>query len=380
MGVPRTRRDFMKATLGGMAVGAAGGIGLVAPRAMRGAVTSRTISKPIRLRQGESLRDVELVLAEGFQFDSTLSAVYSSSPDVTVKNVTLRGSPNWQSRWNSSRKFQDELPGGMPADMAGIRFQKCPRAVLDGVRVEGFPREGIVGFGLDNAVIRDVQITRCFMGLRIQHYAPNHNVHVSNVHVRDLWGSPRKLEQHGESKLHPGVSNGGDGLALTSLRDSTIEDCSVLGEQYASYKLTHPMNVTGRRLRGISLMVQGTADRVWKIHKEPCRGTRILDSTFDKSLGSGAIAKEGNGLQISINVADLLIKNCSLKASGKGGSGLQVAIDSHARIEGCTFEGFNGMRGNQPCYAIDVLAGCSINEDFEALNTFVDQHRLIRRA
>jgi hypothetical protein len=70
---------------------------------------------------------------------------------------------------------------------------------------------------------------------------------------------------------------GGDGLALSTLRDSTLEDCTSVGEMFASFKLTNPQRVAVRRLRGASLMVQGTADAEWIIHKEPARDVVLED-------------------------------------------------------------------------------------------------------
>jgi hypothetical protein len=62
-----------------------------------------------------------------------------------------------------------------------------------------------------------------------------------------------------------------------------------------------------------------------------------------------------------------------------GGHGIQLALDAHARVVDCTFEGFNGMRGGQPCFAADVYEDSSLNADFEQRNRFVNQERKVKR-
>jgi hypothetical protein len=172
---------------------------------------------------------------------------------------------------------------------------------------------------------------------------------------------------------------GSDGMALHSLRDAVVRDSAVLGEQFASFKLVNPQSTEVSGLRGIQLMLQGTSDLAWKIDKEPSRNTVVRSCTLDKSLGSGALAETGNGMQISWHVKDLTIENCTLIAAGQGGHGIQFAVDVHGRITGCTFDGFNGKAGVTPSCALQLVDGSTVNEDFAQVNTFVNQDRILLR-
>ncbi|TMA31814.1 MAG: hypothetical protein E6J87_14690 [Deltaproteobacteria bacterium] len=201
--------------------------------------------------------------------------------------------------------------------------------------------------------------------------------------ARDLWGpGPGKWPGVGgpPSRLRPGGFIGSDGLVCHSLRDAVVRDCSTLGEQFASFKLVNPQRVEVSGLRGIQLMVQGTSDLAWKIDKEPSRDTFVRNCVFDKSLGSGEIADEGNGIQVSWNVLGLRIENCTLIASGHNGHGIQFAGDAHGTVVGCTFDGFNGTRGTNPAHAVEVLDRSSVNEDFAVVNTFRNQRRILLRS
>jgi hypothetical protein len=266
--------------------------------------------------------------------------------------------------------------------MCAIRLQKAPRVRIEGVTIEGFPGSGIDAFGLDDGVIRDVSVTRCFLGIITRHYAPSSGLLIERVQVRDLWG-PGAGKWPGTggppSQLRPGGFIGGDGVVCESVRHAVVRDCTVLGEQFASFKLVNPQDTEVSGLRGIGLMVQGTSDLEWKIDKEPSRNTRVRNCTFDKSLGSGEVANEGNCIQVSWHVENLLIENCTLVAAGHNGHGIEFAVDAHGRVVGCTFDGFNGMRGNAPAHAVELFDHSSVNDDFASVNTFRNQRRILMR-
>jgi hypothetical protein len=216
------------------------------------------------------------------------------------------------------------------------------------------------------------------------HNAPSRHIHLQGVHVRDMWGpAPGNWDRGGRathaqgfpSRKRPGGFIGGDGLALNTLRDSVIADCSAVGEFFGSFKLTNPQRVEVRGLRGGNIMIQGTSTADWKIHKSPARDVWIHDCVFDKKLIHGP--NDGmNCVQISQNVGMVRIERCTLRASGKGGHAIQVVGDSHAQVVGCTIDGFNGRRGPNPAHAVHVLRGSSVNDDFEKANIFVDQQRI----
>jgi hypothetical protein len=394
---PFDRRRFLAgAARGAAALAWAGaGVGGVVACAVRAAGTSaagtsaaaipapsvETLHSPIVLQKGEVLADRRFELAPDFAWTSSMAAIYVAAPDVTIRNVELVGALTWLPRWNVYNEPRG-APPGINSGTCAIRLQRAPRARIEGVRIAGFPRSAIEGFGLDDAVIRDVKITRCFTGIKTDYYAPNPRLRIEGVEVRDLWGpGPNRWPGVGgaPSRLRPGGFMGSDGMALHSLRDAVVRDSAVLGEQFASFKLVNPQSTVVSGLRGIQLMLQGTSDLAWKIDKEPSRNTVVRSCTLDKSLGSGALAETGNGMQISWHVKDLTIENCTLIAAGQGGHGIQFAVDVHGRITGCTFDGFNGKAGVTPSCALQLVDGSTVNEDFAQVNTFVNQDRILLR-
>lgn len=390
------RRRFLIA-LGSSAAAACAGSVLGAPRDGVAAEDSRAgaapgataaaaaapeiLRRPIELRAGQTLADRRFLLAPDFRWSSVMAAIYVAAPDVTIRNVELVGAASWLPRWNVYNEPAG-APPGINSGTCGIRLQRAPRARIEGVRIEGFPRSAIEGFGLDDAVIRDVRIQHCFTGIKTDHYAPNPRMRIEGVEVRDLWGpGPERWPGVGgpPSALRPGGFLGSDGMALHSLRDAVLRDSAVLGEQFASFKLVNPQDTVLSGLRGVQLMIQGTSDLEWKIDKQPSRNTVVRDCVFDKGLGSGDLARQGNCIQVSWHVKGLRIENCRLVAAGQDGHGIQFAVDVEGTVVGCSFEGFNGMRGQTPAHAIEVLGGSSVNADFAQANRFVNQRRILRR-
>ena len=212
---------------------------------------------------------------------------------------------------------------------------------IENVRIQGFPGSGIDGFGLADGVIRDIRVTRCFQGVTIRQYEANPRLLIERVAAHDLWGpGPGKWPGVGgpPSRLRPGGFMGSDGLVCHSLRDAVVRDCSALGEQFGSFKLVNSpvarVQVSG--LRGVHLAVQGTSDLEWKIDKEPSRDTVVRDCVFDKNLGAGEIVDGGNCIQVSWNVLGLRIENCTLIGAGHDGHGIQLAVNAHGTVVGCS--------------------------------------------
>lgn|GEM_PF-4991011 len=347
-----------------------------------GSLKTETLRRPIVLERWDVLENRRLVLAPDFGWTTEKAAVFVSAPDVTIRNVEIIGSDTWLSRWNAYEEPRSAKPG-ICAGMCGIRLQNAPRIRIDNVSVRGFPGAAVDGFGLYDGSIRNVTATACFFGLVTRQYAPNAGLVIERVHVRDLWG-PGAGRWPGvggaPSRLRPGGFMGSDGIVCHSLRRAVIRDCSVTGEQFASFKLVNPQDTEVSRLRGSSLMIQGTSDLQWKIDKEPSRNTRVRECVFDKSLGSGPFADEGNAIQVSWHVHDLSIERCTLLASGRDGHGIQFAVDSHGRVTNCVFDGFNGTRGVTPAHAVELAdRTCSVNADVAAVNTFRNQRRILLR-
>lgn len=342
------------------------------------------LREPLVLGDGASLVDRVLVLAEDFRVTRADAAIRVEGSKVRIRNVRLLGSEQWDPRWNTRPRRSREVPSSL-SRTAGIRIEKVRDVELSQVDVEGFPRSGILGSRIDGGVFRDLRVHHCWAGLRLEPPGPNRHILVERVEAWDMW-APADGTWNGwpkrplPSRQRPGGFIGGDGVVLNSLRDSVVADCSATGELYGAFKLTNPQRVEARGLRGTNLMVQGTAGNLkhqWDTHKTPSRDTRIHDCVFDKGLGWGACALGGNCLQISQNVESLLIEACTLKASGHDGHAIQLAHNAHARVVGCTIEGFNGVRGANPAHAVDLAHGSTINADFAQVNRFIDQKRIL---
>jgi hypothetical protein len=340
------------------------------------------LRNPIVMKPGEILADKRLVLASDFRWTPTKAAIYVPAQNVTIRNVEIVGASSWLTRWNAYEEPRGAGPG-ICTGMVGIRLQNAARARIEDVSIRGFPGAGIDGYGLQDAVIRGVTVTACFFGLITRQYAPNSGLLIERVEVRDVWGpGPNRWPGVGgpPSQLRPGGFIGSDGIVCHSLRNAVLKDSSVLGEQFASFKLVNPVDTEVSGLLGTNLMIQGTSDLEWKIDKEPSRNVRVRDCTFDKGLGSGAFADNGNAIQVSWHVRDLLIERCTLIAAGKNGHGIQFAVDAHGRVVNCVFEGFNGVRGVTPAHAVEVSdRTSSVNADLAAINTFRNQQRILLR-
>jgi len=163
---------------------------------------------------------------------------------------------------------------------------------------------------------------------------------------------------------------------LNSLRDSTLSDCVATGEMFGAFKLTNPHRVAVRRLRGAGLQVQGVNEGVSGAGMRPASDVVIEDCVFDKGLGSSPTVNGANCMQLTKFVGSTLVRRCLFSAAGTGGHGIQVVDNSHARIEGCTITGFNGIRGTTPAHALHVELKSSANADFAHVNTFVNQRRI----
>lgn len=343
--------------------------------------TLEVLRRPIQLSSGDVLENRRILLAPDFAWTPAMAAIYGKGSGIAIRNVELVGVARWQSRWDQYYE-PDDGPPGIPAGCAGIRLQETPGVQIQDVNVRGFPGAGIASYGVDEATIQGIRVSDCFHGVVTEWYRANHRVLVDGVDASNLWGpAPGKWPKTvgPPSLLRSSGFIGGDGLVLASLRDSIVRNCRVHGEQFASLKLVNPQRVQVSGIEGVGIMVQGTSDLEWKIDRAPARDVSITSCIVDKSLGSGAIADEGNGFQVSWNVENIVIRSCTLRAAGRNGHAIEFAKNVHGRVEGCTIEGFNGRRFANPAYAVSIADNSSINPDFERVNTFVNQTRLIDR-
>lgn len=334
---------------------------------------------PILLQAGERLTGRRLWIAEDFAWNSWLAAVYIAGAGVVVEDVELYGASSWHPRWNA---YQEPAggPPGIPSGCVGIRAQGAPGLHVSGVHIEGFPSVAIDAFGVSDGVFSDVTVTRCFQGICLRQYQPNPRAQIRRCSIRDLWG-PANGSWPGVDNLpsvvNPGASMGSDGIVVFKMSDGVISDCEILGEMFGGFKIVNPQRSQILRVRCPVAMVQGTSDLAWNIDKEPSRDTLMQDVVIDKSLGAGKAVQGGNGFQISWNVRSLAVRGCSFIAAGHDGHGVEQAGDCQASFQGCTFRGWNGVRGTDPAHALHLLDGAKTNLDFQPLNQFVDQQRIL---
>lgn len=355
-------------------------IGTLAASVMSGPLPPvEILHAPIVLRRGEVLENRRFLLSPAFVWSSVLAAVYTDATDVTIRNVHLVGGSSWQARWNAYNEPTSAGPG-IASGTCGIRLQGAARARVETVTIEGFPSSGIEGFGLDDAVIRDVHVARCFQGLKTDHSLRNPRVTIEWVHVRDLWGPAPGLWPgitSAPSLLRPGGYTGANGFSLHSLRDSVVRNCTVLGEQSGSFKLVNSQRTELSGLQGVTFMIQGTSDLGWSIDPEPSIDTCLHSSYFDKALSQAGSHKSKNCIQASWHVQGLRIENCSLHGGSQNGHAIQFALDVHGEVRGTDIHAFNGQAGSGPAYALDLVDSSSVNPDFLAANRFQDQQHYI---
>lgn len=334
---------------------------------------------PIVLQAGQHLTGRRFWVADDFAWTSALAAIYVAGENVVIEDVELYGANSWNHRWDAYTEPAGGPPG-IPSGLTGIRVQGAPNLRISRVHVEGFPRCGIEGFGLADGILEDITVTRCFQGISLAQYMPQPRLQIRRASIRDLWGpGPNKWPGVGgwPSKIRPGGFIGSDGIVAFKLSDAAITDCEVLGEIYGGFKILNPQRTQVLRYRGPVGFLQGTSDQSWTIDKEPCRDTLIQDCTFDKSLGAGELVEKGNGFQCTWNVRSAAFRNCQFLSAGHDGHGFEAAGDCQPTFTGCTFQGWNGMRGTQPAYALNLIDGAKTNLDFQPMNHFVDQQRIV---
>ncbi len=330
-------------------------------------MTPELLLAPILLTAGQVVENRCFVLSPQFQSTTQLAAIYGGDvAGVVIRNVTLIGSQSWQQRWND---YADPITTpGMAGGLDGIRLQKCVKARIENVRIEGFPRVAIEGHGLDAALVRDITIRHCFQGINIGNPAPSSRMRIQRVAIRDLWGPG---PDHwpgigGEPSLErPGEFIGSDGIAAHKLLDSLVSDVSMTGECYGAFKFAFGCQRTEvSRLRGCNLQFDGG--------NEPTVDMRVLDCDIDKQLCIGAVA------EVSTQVQNLSIERTRFHGGpGRNGHGAQLyGAGTSARFTGCRFDGFNGMAGTSPAYALETIAGGIANADFLSNNEFTNQQRV----
>ena len=362
------RREFLK--LGGAAVLGAGFVD--APQLLGAAARSEVrLHRPLRLTPGTTIENTDFVVDDDFQWDEKLCALFGmETSDVTLRNVSIVGSDVWLERWNQEERPEESRTPGISSHMSAIRILRGRRIVLENVSVRGFPKLGITCSGLRESSLRTLRIEQCRMGLHTYHAVPSYDCSFEDIEVRNTWAPPVGYP----SLRSPRHSVGGGGVVLEGLRNATIRTVRVL-EENSGMKLVHPKDVTLSDMRTTTFMIQGDVDI--NNPAEPCGNVTMNDCTVDKGLGRGMLVEQANCVQISYHVQNTRMRNCSFRGVGENGHGMQIVGHCDADIRGCTFEGFNGTRGGAPAYALELLDHASVNADFEAVNQFIDQQRIL---
>jgi hypothetical protein len=317
------------------------------------------ITTPIILADGGVLEGHDYEIASNFVTGPQNAVIQVQGDGVVIRDVRIFGPRDWPSE------------GWTRPNMMGVRADKRRGLHIERVQIDGLPNVGIVGTGLVDAVIRDCEIRHCYVGLNLPFSAGsvNERILIERIHVGDSWAAPSA------------EGGPGDGMALNSLRDSQVIDCTVTGRHYGGAKATNAMNVLIRGYRGPSFQIQGRPAPPAGDEIEPARDILIEDCVFDAGLGhvTGPVSKT---VQFTYHVASARMHRCFLIASGSDGHGVQVAQEAHVQIECCMFSGFNGTTpgATKEAYACDVVEtqGALVNSNFAQVNSFVNQQRILQ--
>lgn len=322
---------------------------------------------------GGRLADVDLVVSERFKPTSNCSALYLPGKATQVKNVRVltqfkRRDPAWE---------RDPIL----KNWAGVRIDHARDLIVDGLHVEGFPGPGVVGYGIRTARLERMSATACETGfLFAADGGGNQNIAIDQLAAWDMWWPAPGAEQDATpSRLRPGGWMGGDGLA-GYFTDARIMRVRMTGELFCGLKLVRSKRVCLIDVTTPSLMIQGTEyrDRNADGSTDGSDQIAIRRLMLDKSLGEGAAAARGNGLQVSFNVRGLDVEGASILGAGKGGHGIELAFGCEASFRDTIVSGFNGKRFNDPAWGLSLVGGSSVNADLSNGIRFFDQERTVR--
>ena len=130
------------------------------------------------------------------------------------------------------------------------------------------------------------------------------------------------------------------------------------------------------------MMVQGTEGRDANLDGES-DGSEDLEFRslyVDKSAGGSSKSYGANGFQVSWHVSGLNVFDAVFNGGGEDGHAVQMWGDCSGVFRKCIFVGWNGKRGVEPAYAMELGDGSTVNADFEGSNAFGDQARILRMA
>jgi hypothetical protein len=318
------------------------------------------------------------VVSPRFVSSSVRAAFYAhrGHRGITFQNCTFRTRfAAWNRAWRNPA-----LPDPMLDVFAGLRLAATQDLRIDGLHIEGFPEAAIDCQAIDRAKLQRISIARCLVGLNMGPPG-SRNWELDNLRV---WGpGPNVIPGFGgsPSHRHPGGFTGGDGFAAYLLDDSVLRSMEFTGDLYTGIKLARCKRVFFFNVVTPLLMVQGTQQRNQNNDgtTDGAEDIQIRSLHLDKGLGGSDASDEANGMQVSWNVRGLDVRDFALIASGKNGHGVQLWGDVSAVFRDGLFSGWNGTRGGQPAYALELGDGSTVNDDFEVANRFENQLRRVLR-
>lgn len=319
------------------------------------------LSEPIILRDGETLECRDLEVAFDFPAGSQNAVIQVLGDGVTIRDVRLFGPRDWPAVW-------------VRPNMMGIRAENRVDLTVERVHIEGMPRAGFAGHGLTRLRMRDFSARHVFVGVNLNPTAPSFNCLFERVRVWDTWSDDVRYP----SRVRPGGFVGGDGMAMNSLRSSILSECVMSGELFASYKTTNPQGLIVKACRGTSYMVQGVPAPPLGNGFSPARDVLLEDCIFDQGLGYDT--ESAGAVHLTLKIDGCRLHRCILVGAGRNGHGLKLTHEAVGIVvECCTINGFNGVEGKYAAHACDYVKsqGCSLNEDFALVNSFIDQQRIL---
>lgn len=339
-------------------------------------MTPEWLHAPLQLTDKLVLENQCYLIAPDFVGKSWEAVLFGNQvKDVTIRNVTLIGAQGaWQERWDQPGDTPATGPG-IDGNLSGIKIQGGKNVRIEHCRIEGFPRFGLYLHGIQDSLFRELQIRRCFQGMRFGNVEPNPRNRIERVHTQNTWGPGPGLWPGiagWPSELRPGQFIGSDAIVGERLSDSLLLDCSATGEMFTGFKFASGCRgLELVRLRTNCLQLDGGTGE--------SEGAEVLaiECEIDKRLCFSQVSQQGQALQIS-HRSQIWLERCRiLGGSGLGGHGVQVyGTGANASLIDCTLGGFNGLAGSAPAYALQTVAGGVVNPDFLERNGFENQQRL----
>lgn len=358
---------------------------------------------PLDVAPGARIENTVYTIASDFALGAgERAAIRISDDDVVMKNVSLIGASEWDTRWNAGYTGP-----GIDYRMEGI-YLGASSAVdnvrLENLQIRGFPQGGIhsSAYPVTNLRIKRIRVTDCqnaislkSTGIVVQHS----NWTITGVRIWDMWGpwpTPNgnfpALGAQDRSEWRR-TCQGGNGIIIENCNDLVLTDALITGDYFCGLKIVGhdaapgTANATIRRVRCNQTQVQATYHPSNNGGIGPYTGILFDGCVFDKGYASASRSTYGvNGVQLSYPQVTTLT-NCKIFSNGRNGHGLQAYDGVTANVTGCLFNSWNGLRFTDPAYAAEVYTSTggpppiriasSINADFLTVNTFVDQTRLL---